>query len=237
MAKDIFGKAVLDFHNGNYTSDIITYSSFEEEDSLPLPYLFRDFKHMPKLEQKALALCKGSILDIGCGAGSHSLYLQQKNYRATALDRSMGAIEVCKERGVIATKCADIYDFKGETFDTLLLLMNGIGIVGKLSHLNRFFTHLKSLLNPEGQIIVDSSDLIYMFDEDEDGGYWIPDGNAYYGEVSFTMAYKGEKSSTFDWLYIDYNTLQRAAMANNLKCELIEEGEHFDYLAKLSLNA
>ncbi|MDP5230387.1 MAG: class I SAM-dependent methyltransferase [Cellulophaga sp.] len=236
MAIDIFGKAVLDYQNNNYTSDITTFSSLDEEDSMPLPYLFRSYDAMPLLEQKALELCKGTILDIGCGAGSHSLYLQEKKHHVTALDISEGAIEVCKKRGIKNTVCTNLYDFKNVRFDTLLLLMNGIGIVGKLTNLNRFFMHLKNLLKPNGQILLDSSDIIYMFDEDEDGGYWIPDGNTYYGEVNFSMTYKGEKSSLFDWLYIDYNTLQRAAIANNLNCELIKEGEHFDFLAKLTLN-
>tara|TARA_R110000868_G_scaffold21640_11_gene89855 strand:+ start:21534 stop:22247 length:714 start_codon:yes stop_codon:yes gene_type:complete len=236
MTTDIIGNAVLDFQNGNYSSDIKTYSSLDEEDRIPIPYLFRDYKEMPKLEQKALALCKGNVLDIGCGAGSHSLYLQQKGLKITALDNSEGAIEVCEKRGILHTVCTDIYDFKEEKFDTLLLLMNGIGLAGKLEYLTKFFTHLKSLLKPNGQIILDSSDIIYMYEEDEDGGYWIADGIDYYGEVKYTMEYKGQKGKEFDWLYIDYNTLQRAAIANNLKCELIGEGEHYDYLAKLSLN-
>tara|TARA_R110002050_G_scaffold1281_4_gene9333 strand:+ start:77617 stop:78330 length:714 start_codon:yes stop_codon:yes gene_type:complete len=236
MTTDIIGNAVLDFQNGNYSSDIKTYSSLDEEDCIPIPYLFRDYKEMPKLEQKALTLCKGNVLDIGCGAGSHSLYLQQKGLKITALDNSEGAIEVCEKRGILHAVCTDIYDFKEEKFDTLLLLMNGIGLAGKLEYLTKFFTHLKSLLKPNGQIILDSSDIIYMYEEDEDGGYWIADGIDYYGEVKYTMEYKGQKGKEFDWLYIDYNTLQRAAIANNLKCELIGEGEHYDYLAKLSLN-
>lgn len=236
MQTDIFGKAVLDFQNKKYSSDIKTYSSLDEEDLIPIPYLFRSFKEMPKLEQKALQLCSGSILDIGCGAGSHSLYLQEKGFDVTALDASEGAIAVCKLRGIKNTFCTDIYDFKGQKFDTLLLLMNGIGLAGKLNQLNVFFTHLKTLLNPNGQILLDSSDILYMFDEDEDGGYWIPDGIDYYGEVTFEMEYKNSKSKPFNWLYLDYNTLQRAALSNAFDCELIQEGEHFDFLAKLSLN-
>lgn len=235
MATDILGRAVLDYQSGNYTTDITTYSSIAEKDSLPLPYLFRNYKNMPSLEQKALELCTGKILDIGCGAGSHSIYLQEKGYAVTALDSSQGAIKVCQKRGVKSTVCSDIYNFKREQFDTLLLLMNGIGLAGKLAHLNKFFTHLKSLLRPNGQILLDSSDLIYMFEEDENGGYWIPENPSYYGEVNFTLDYQGEKSTAFDWLYLDYNTLQRAALANGLHCELIIEGSHFDYLAKLTL--
>ncbi|MBO0590366.1 methyltransferase domain-containing protein [Cellulophaga sp. E16_2] len=234
MQTDILGTAVLDFQNGNYTTDIKTYSSLDEEDIIPVPYLFRSYKEMPLLEKKALELAKGAILDIGCGAGSHSLYLQENGKNVTALDSSNGAIEVCKARGIKNTICTDLYDYKGEKFDTILLLMNGIGLAGKLNQVNKFLTQLKSFLNPGGQILLDSSDILYMFDPDEDGGYWIPEVE-YYGEVSFEIEYQSNKSESFNWLYLDYNTLQRAAVANNLDCELIKEGEHFDYLAKLTL--
>lgn len=235
MAKDILGKAVLDYQTGNYSEDIKTYSSLDEEDMIPIPYLFRDFKKMPALEQKALKLCKGNILDIGCGAGSHSLYLQKKGFDVTALDQSPGAIETCKLRGIEHTVLQGIQDFKLQKYDTLLMLMNGIGIVGKLKNIDQFLSHLKSLLKPKGQILLDSSDIIYMYDEDEDGGYWIPDDLNYYGEVTFEMEYRGERSEPLDWLYLDYNTLQRAANANNLTCELVSKGKHYDYLAKLTL--
>ena len=235
MAKDILGKAVLDYQTGNYSEDIKTYSSLDEEDMIPIPYLFRDFKKMPALEQKALKLCKGNILDIGCGAGSHSLYLQKKGFDVTALDQSPGAIETCKLRGIEHTVLQGIQDFKLQKYDTLLMLMNGIGIVGKLKNIDQFLSHLKSLLKPKGQILLDSSDIIYMYDEDEDGGYWIPDDQNYYGEVTFEMEYRGERSEPLDWLYLDYNTLQRAANANNLTRELVSKGKHYDYLAKLTL--
>ncbi len=233
MPKDIFGKAVLDYQLGNYTEDIITFSSLDEEDTIPIPYLFRDYKKMPLLEQKALQLCKGEILDIGCGAGSHSLYLQKKGLQVTALDYSKDAIEACNLRGIKNTIATDFYTYTAKKYDTLLMLMNGIGIAGKLSNIDSFFKHLKSLLKPNGQILLDSSDIIYMF-EDESGEYWIPDNGNYYGEVTFSMEYKKEKTSEFNWLYLDYNTLQRAAISNNLTCELVSEGKHYDYLAKLT---
>ncbi len=225
----------MDYQTNQYTEDILTYSSLDEKDNIPLPYLFRSFDAMPPLEQKAISLCKGHILDIGCGAGSHSLYLQEKRFKVTALDRSQGAVDTCKLRGVKNVVHSDLYTYNGMNFDTILLLMNGIGIVGQFQELDRFITHLKSLLKPDGQILLDSSDIIYMFEEDNDGGYWIPDNDRYYGEVEFTMEYKGEKSDVFSWLYLDYNTLQRAAISNNLSCELIGEGGHYDYLARLSL--
>jgi SAM-dependent methyltransferase len=235
MEKDILGTALLDFHNGNYTADIITFSSLEEKDVMPLPYLFRDYGQMPELEKKALALCKGTVLDIGCGAGNHSLYLQNEGFKVSCLDHSKGAIAVCENRGIRNSYHGSIFDFEDSRFDTLLLLMNGIGISGQLKNIDVFLNKLKSLLNKGGQIILDSSDIIYMFESDEDGGYWIPEDVAYYGEVRFTMEYKKLKGDEFPWLYLDFNTLQRAAMFNGFTCELVFEGEHYDYLARLAL--
>ena len=241
MDNDIYGLALLDYQKGNYTEDISTFLSLDEEDTLPLPYMFRSFKEMPLLEKQALQLCRGDVLDIGCGAGSHSLILQKKEHpieSVTAIDTSKGAIETCKLRGVRNAIHTNLYDYKTQKFDTLLLLMNGIGIAQKLNQLDAFFSHLKSLLKPNGQILVDSSDIMYMYESDaEDGGYWIPDGIEYYGEVDFYMEYKGQKSTTFPWLYVDYNTLQRAAIYNGLDCELVFEGDHYDFLARLTISA
>lgn len=234
--KDLFGKAMFDFQTNNSPEDIITETTISEEDEMSVDYLFRSYNEMPKLEQKALQLAIGKTLDVGCGAGSHSLSLQNdRNLEVTSIDISEKAIETCKLRGVKNAKVQNVLDFEGEKFDTIILLMNGVGIFGKLENCNKFLNKLKSLLTPGGQILLDSSDIIYMFDEDEDGGKWIPSSNDYYGELVFNISYKGEKEEPFDWLYLDYNTLQNAAVANGLKCELILEGEHYDYLAKLSI--
>ncbi|MGE8341120.1 MAG: class I SAM-dependent methyltransferase [Flavobacterium sp.] len=234
--KDLFGKAIFDFYTKNSPEDIITETSISEEDEMSVEYLFRSYNEMPKIEQKALQLAKGKILDVGCGAGSHALSLQnERSLDVTAIDISEKAIETCRLRGIKNAKVENILDFNGEKFDTILLLMNGTGIFGQLKNCNSYLTKLKSLLNPGGQILIDSSDIIYMFDEDEDGGKWIPSENDYYGELVFNISYKGEKEEPFDWLYLDYNTLQNAAIANDLNCELVLEGEHYDYLARLTI--
>ncbi|WP_303316197.1 class I SAM-dependent methyltransferase [Flavivirga abyssicola] len=229
--KDLFGKALLDYQSGNYTEDMITSTSISDEDKLPLPYLFRNFKDMPSIEQKALKLSKGFVLDVGCGAGSHSLYLQKKGLKVKAIDISKGAIDVAKQRGVLDTEVKNILD-ETETFDTILLLMNGTGIFQQLSQVSKYLSHLKSLLKTNGQILIDSSDIKYMY-EDEDGGFWIDANSSYYGELDYFVSYKGEKESPMKWLYLDFNTLRLACDTVKLKCELILEGEHFDYLARL----
>ncbi len=228
---DVIGKALLDYQKGNYSEDIITISSVAGIDLMRLPYLFRPYNEMPKIEQKALDLCKGRVLDVGCGSGSHSLYLQQKNLKVKAIDISKGAIEVCKLRGVKNAKVQNINHLKDEKYNTILLLMNGIGISGKLNNLNTFLDQLKSLLLTNGQILLDSSNIVYMFEENE---YYINKNQDYLGEVSYTMEYKDKSGKPFDWLFIDFETLQDHALQNGLQCELIMKGKHYDYLAKLS---
>ena len=235
--KDLFGKAILDYQTNNSPEDLITATSISDEDEMSVAYLFRSFEEMPVLEQKALQLAKGTILDVGCGAGSHSLYLQkEQKLEVTSIDISENAVQACKLRGLQNVNVQNILEMEVDDlhakFDTILLLMNGTGIFGTLKNTPQFLQKLKTLLNPKGQILIDSSDIIYMFDEDEEGAVTIP-ANDYYGEVQYTITYKGENEDAFPWLYIDYNTLQNAAHANGLQCELILEGLHYDYLAKL----
>ena len=230
--KDIFGKALLDYHNGNYTEDIVTSTNISDEDVLPLPYLFRDYKDMPKIEKMALKFCKGSILDVGCGSGSHSLYLQEHSFAVKAIDISEGAIKVAKERGVRHTEIKSLLD-ETDTFDTILLLMNGTGIFQEIIQVSKYLSHLKSLLKPGGQILIDSSDIKYMY-EDDDGGYWMDMNAGYYGELDYFLSYKGKEETPIKWLYLDFETLKLACESVGLQCELALEGEHFDYLARIT---
>lgn len=229
--KDLFGNALLDYYNNNYTEDLITSTNISGEDELPLPYLFRSYSEMPKLEQKALKLTKGKVLDVGCGSGSHSLYLQDQGLDVKAIDISEGAVKVAKQRGVVNVKHKDILE-ETETFDTILLLMNGTGIFQEVSQVSKYLNHLKSLLNPEGQILIDSSDIQYMY-EDEDGGLWIDTNANYYGELDYFLSYKGDKEEPMKWLYIDFERLQLACDVVGLHCEKVMDGEHFDFLVKI----
>lgn len=184
---------------------------------------------MPGVEKTALDLCRGKVLDVGCGAGSHALFLQnERNLDIKAIDTSPGAIEIAEIRGVKETVCQDFYEIENEKFDTILMLMNGSGIIGKLKNLNLFFEHSRTLLNEGGQILMDSSDLIYLFEDEK------PDLEKYYGELEYKLSYKNAESDYFDWLYIDARLLEEKAKEHNFRCEIIQKGEHFDYLAILN---
>lgn len=231
---DIFGKAISAYFHHNDATEIIVHSPDFDDDVIPVPYLFRNYQEMPPLEQEALKHCFGRVLDVGCCAGSHSLYLQdERNLEVLSIDISEGAVEICKSRGVKGARSLDYFNLNNEQFDTILLLMNGTGIIGKLESLDAFFQHTKDLLKPGGQVLIDSSDLSYLFDADEDGGIWVDMQGPYYGELEFSISYKNETSKKFNWLYLDYSTLELAAINNGFSCQLLKKGEHFDYLAQL----
>lgn len=230
---DIIGSALLDYQTGKHCENIITYSSIGGNDQMDIPFLFRSYEEMPIIEQKALDLCKGNVLDIGCGAGSHALYLQKKNLTVKAIDISKGAIETCVLRGVKKAVVQNIWDIKNEKFDTILGLMNGVGISEKLDNLTSFLLHLKELLSSEGHILLDSSDVIYMYEE-EDRDAILKETEKYYGEVAFEMVYLGQFSKLIRWLFVDFSTLESHAQKAGLKCELIIQGYHYDFLVRLS---
>ena len=230
---DLLGHSLLDYQNGDRSLDVYVQTNISHREYLSRAHFFRSFSQMIPIEQQALTLSQGRTLDVGAGTGSHVLYLQEKGIEAIALDVSPSAIEICKQRGVRVAICCDILQYEGQA-DTILMLMNGIGLCQKLFLLDTYLQKLKTLLTPHGQILLTSTDIIYMFDQDEDGSYLVPvfEDIDYYGELTYTITYKGEKES-FPWLFIDYNTLQNAAHHNGLLCELIAEGEAYNYLARL----
>lgn len=237
-SKDIFGKALLDYFKQRDTPEfknleehIITWTNISEEDLLPLSYLFRDYLQMPKIEQQALKLARGKVLDVGCGAGSHSLYLQNKKFKVKAIDISLGAVLTSKKRGIINVEHQDLLEEK-KSFDTILLLMNGTGIFQTYNQISIYLSHLKRLLTPNGQILIDSSDIAYMYDDDERQAL---SRYCYYGELDYYISYKNEIEYPMKWLYLDYDTLSKACQKVGLKCEKVLNGEHFDYLARLIL--
>ncbi len=226
------GKAIADFYKGRRDGKLIVLSPMFDEDEIPVTTLFRSFRDMPKMEQKALKMAKGKILDVGAGSGCHSLWLQDKGLDVTAIDISPYSIETMKERGVVNVREQDFFTLE-EKYDTILMLMNGIGIVGTLDKLPDFFKHIDKILAQDGQLLCDSSDLCYLYD-DKEGIAELLNSDKYYGELEYTMCYDDIKGDSFPWLYIDANTLRNYAEAHGFEMEIVRRGEHYDYLARIT---
>ena len=201
--KDPMGAAIYDYFKNGKAGKLRVFSSQFEEDEIPVSELFRTYEHMPLLEQTALDMAQGKILDVGAGG--------------------------------LDARLVNLFDTHfAERFDTILMLMNGSGIIGRVENFGDFFQRMKLLLNPGGCILMDSSDLRYLFEE-EDGSFVVDLAGDYYGQLDFQMQYKQIKGEAFDWLYVDFNTLSLYASQYGFKAELVKEGSHYDYLAKLTL--
>lgn len=233
-SRDPMGSAINDYYKNGRAAHLRVLSSMFEEDEMPIAHLFRSEQEMPQLEKRALTLVRGRVLDVGAGAGCHALALQENGFEVKAIDVSPLSCDVMKARGIEDVECVNLFDTQLQSkFDTILLLMNGTGIAGKLSRLPLLLNRLKELMAEGAQILIDSSDLKYIY-ENEDGSMDIDlDGN-YYGEVDYQMVYKNVKGDSFDWLYVDPTLLTASCKQCGLKCEIIEEGEHYDYLARIT---
>ena len=229
---DPMGAAIYDYHKNGKASTLRVFSSQFDEDEIPVEDLFRSFEDMPELEQVALKEAKGRILDVGAGSGCHSIALTAMGKDVMAIDISPLSVEVMLDRGVHARQ-VNFYDKAfDEKFDTILMLMNGTGIVGTLDKMPAFFERVKQLLAPGGSLLIDSSDLRYLYEE-EDGSVMIDLAGDYYGQIDYQMQYKNVLGEPFDWLYVDFDTLSYYAEESGLKAELLYEGEHYDFLARV----
>lgn len=227
-----FEQAFMDYLNGDTQASVIVHNNKGDDEHMKIDYFFRKYNAMPEMERKALKACKGKVLDVGAGSGCHSFYLQQTGFDVTALDIQKGFVEVMKRRGIEKVVEADIRDYTKEKFDTVLMLMDGIGFTETLAGLSDFLQKAKELLLPGGQILLDSADLLYLY-EDDDGTYKIDLNEGYYGEVQYQVEYNGKLGKPFPWLFVDYSNLSFLAGQAGFQCEMLFEDEHFNYLARL----
>lgn len=228
------GRAIYDYYHTKKAGKLRVLSSMFYEDEIPVATLFRNFADMPIQEQRAIELCRGRVLDVGAGSGCHSIVIKERGLEVVAIDISELSVEVMKERGIDARNINFFDATFNEKFDTILLAMNGIGIVGKTERLPHFFRSIKRLLAPGGQVLLDSSDIRYVF-MDEDGVMDIDLATGYYGEIDYKMRYKNINGEPFDWLYIDFDTLSMYAEEHGFTCDKCIDGEHYDYLARITL--
>jgi SAM-dependent methyltransferase len=226
---DAPGTALYDYYFGKRTGKLWIFNQYGPKEEMPPAIYFRQYNDMPRLEQKALQYCNGKVLDIGAGAGSHALWLQQQGIDVTAIDTSAKAVEVMQHRGVKQALHKNIFEYAGAQFDTLLLLMNGIGLVNTISGLQHFLQHAKQLLLPDGQLLFDSSDVAYIYEETP-----LPKQD-YYGEIAYRYQYKKLKTDWFTWLYIDKKLLKQIAVAEGYAVKILEEDDYGQYLVRLKL--
>ncbi len=227
MNEDILGRAIADYYFNTSPAKLWVYDTIGPKVEMDVSVYFRDWTKMPELEKIALQESRGKVLDIGAGAGSHALELQQRGLELTALDISPLAVEVIKARGIQQAVTADIFHYSAAQYDTLLLLMNGIGLAGNPDGLRRFLRHAESLILPGGQLLFDSSDVTYLYEEEP-----LPEAN-YYGEIICQYGYKRRKTEPFSWLYVDWKMLSRIAEEEGWKSELLFEDDSDQYLARL----
>lgn len=225
---DVLGTALYDYYTRTFKGKLWIHNKYGPKEEMPVSIFFRKPKDLPDLELVALQSCKGKVLDIGAGAGSHALFLQKEGLDVTALDISPKAAEVMKLRGVKSIVEKDVFQFEESTFDTLLLLMNGIGLTGKIERLKAFFQHAKRLLKTGGQILFDSSDVAYLYNGN------LPKNETYYGEIMYQYEYKKQKTDWFTWLYIDKKLLTSIAKEEGWQTEILYEDEFDQYLVRLS---
>jgi SAM-dependent methyltransferase len=233
---NLHGVSLLDYLNGETSTVIVVYGELVKRREVPVRLFFRVPADFPMLEKKAIELCRGRVLDIGAGAGCHSLALQDRGLMVCAIDFLPECVEVIKRRGVLEARCADIHTFEAEPFDTLLCLMNGTAMVKRLDGLQPFLRTIRRLLKPGGQFLVDSTDMRQVavpeiqayLEEKRSGG-------EYFGEMNLQLEYKRRRGAPFTQLCVDPETLSEHAAQSGWACEIIERDESGRYLARLTL--
>lgn len=225
---DVFGNAIADFYQNGKADTLWLHNSYDEAEEMPVDIFFRTEEEMSYMELDALDLCNGKILDVGAGVGSHSLELQKRGLDVVAIDISPKAVEIMHNRGVKQVFEQDFFTLKGQ-YDTLLLLMNGIGLCGTLQAFEGMLAFSKTLLRPGGQILFDSSDISYLYEAEH-----LPTDH-YFGEIDYCYQYKGQKGNWFKWLYIDPKTMREIAQRHNYTCQMINMDDQDQYLARLTL--
>ena len=224
-----------DYFRGKHDAVLVVYDDFER-DEVPVSYFFRPPEQFPALEQLALELCRGRVLDVGAGSGCHSLALQERGFEVTAIEILPPLVRILKERGIRDVRQATWMDVEAEPFDTVFMMMNGLGLTETLAGLRRFFSEARRLVRPRGQVLADSTDVRARLDVEagRTGALERADGR-YVGELHFQIEYEGRKGDPFPQLYVDANSLIRYAREADWDCEIVlEPDEYGHYLARLT---
>jgi SAM-dependent methyltransferase len=232
---DPLGRALLDYHRGDVRARFLVHSDLWEDEWTPVEEYYRpDHVPLPEIEKRALSACRGRVLDLGAGAGRHALELQRRGFEVTALDVSPDAVIVMRERGVDDARCGDLSTVASETFDTVLLLMHGIGLAGTLDGLRSLLARAGEMLGDGGRIVCDSADLSMILPHlATRKNAHLEASIPYFGEVEFRLTYGAMRGSPYPWLFVDPGTLERTAAQAGFAVEIAARGVRGAYLALL----
>ncbi len=235
-AMDPYGLAMQAFVDGDANAQLIIRRDDGHEMPIPVAYFFRDPRAESPIDRTALESCSGHVLDVGAGSGLHSLVLQERGLPVTAIDVSPQAVEIMRKRGVGEARCADVFDFTGGPFDTVLMMCHGVGIAETIAGLDRFLSRARDLLADDGCILLDSLDA-RVSNNPRNVAYLDANRNAgrYFGEIRTQCEFRGLAGPYYDWLHADPETLTERAEVSGWRCEIIRREETGDYLAKLVL--
>ena len=229
-----YGMALLDYFNGDKEARVTMHRDDGAHYELPVSIFFQEEPQFSTIEQKALALCRGKILDVGAGTGKHSLVLLKKGFTVDSVDISPEAVEIMTKRGIKHARCSNIFDFREGRYDTILMLLHGVGMVETLDGFRRFLNHAENLLNPKGIILFDTLD-VRVTEDPGNLAYQEKNKkqNRYIGEIHLQFEYKGEMGSPHSWLHLDPDTLEDEVSKQGWQKEIIHREPWGDYLAKL----
>jgi SAM-dependent methyltransferase len=230
-----FGEALRAYFEGDTTAELIVRRDDGLEVRVPVAHFFRQAEDFTELENAALEHCEGHILDIGAGTGLHSLTLQSRGHRVTAIDIDRQAVSIMSSRGVEDVRCVDIGGFEGGPFDTMLMLGHGIGMVEDLDGLSRFLLHAAELTRKRGQVLLHSLD-VRKTDAAEHLAYHETQRRSglYVGETRIQFEFEGRAGPWCGWLHVDAETLQEEALSGGWDCEILFTEGGGDYLARLT---
>ena len=230
---DTYAKALINFHKGKMPDSYEIVRDDGYSSIVPVSVFFDGLK-ISEIESLALSNCNKTILDVGAGAGRHSSELQRRGLDVTAVDVSKQAVKIMQERGIKKAICADIMDVSGSTYDTLLLLMNGIGMVGSPGNLDKFIFKCRELLTKNGIMLIDSIDVFKTADPKhiKYREKNISD-HKYPGQQNLRIDYDGAVGTWFEWLHVTFDELANHARKNNFTSELLRMEDGGEYLAKL----
>ena len=211
LERDLFGRVIFDHFQGRPGDYYLRRDdNFLERDTSAR--YFRSWEEMPSHQRCLLNHARGRVLDIGAGAGQHACVLQERGLAVTAIDASPLAIEVCRARGLHDARVmeAQEMDFPAQSFDTVLMMNNNLGIGGSPGGLRGLLLHLHELVAPGGVILTDKRECECTAVNPTHARYqrWNVERGWYPGSQRLRVEYDGHCGEEFDWLMITLHDLR-----------------------------